>query len=58
MEGAILATDLAVYSKNNEQLKGLLTNGGYDIKKSNHRYENTKHMKFEFCSTHFIILLL
>ncbi|XP_065920046.1 cAMP and cAMP-inhibited cGMP 3',5'-cyclic phosphodiesterase 10A-like [Dysidea avara] len=37
MEGAILATDLAVYSKNNEQLKGLLTNGGYDIKKSNHR---------------------
>ena len=41
MEEAILATDMAVYSKNNVQLKELLTNGGYDIKKSNHRYTHS-----------------
>lgn len=38
MERAILATDVAMYSKNNEQLKKLLTAGSYDVTKSNHRY--------------------
>ena len=37
MEEAILATDIAVYCKNSDQLKQLMADGHYDIKQSYHR---------------------
>ena len=37
MEEAILATDIAVYSKHNDQLKQIMADGSYDINQSHHR---------------------
>lgn len=43
MEEAILATDIAVYCKNNDQLKQVMTDGSYDINQSDHRWHDNKY---------------
>ena len=49
MEGAILATDIAVYCKHNEQLKQIMTDGSYDINQSHHRCSDNKYTRHAYC---------